>query len=140
MPALELDELNVRYVLDPAADRYGHDILSPYVERYWLPTLGPSSICLLRWFAHNLDPAKTTTVALKPLGAQLGLSFGQGTNSPLWRTIVRISQFHAAQLEVGAGALLLRAKLPNLSERQVHRLPANLWLSHELDRAKPVAV
>ena len=40
---------------DPIIDTLGHDPRSDYVERFWLPTLGPTSLLLLRRLASHLD-------------------------------------------------------------------------------------
>lgn len=45
-----------------ASDLYGtHELValdSEYVERFWLPLLGPSSFCLLRLFARDMGDAR----------------------------------------------------------------------------------
>ena len=40
---------------DPILDRVGHDPRSRYVERFWLPTLGPTARLLLRHLADRFD-------------------------------------------------------------------------------------
>ncbi len=40
---------------DPIIDTIGHDPRSLYVERFWLPTLGPTSLLLLRHLATRFD-------------------------------------------------------------------------------------
>jgi len=47
--ALPLDHLHVTRWDDPLIDALGHDVRSPYVERFWLPLLGPST---MRLFTH----------------------------------------------------------------------------------------
>lgn len=46
--------LAIRPWPDPVIDTLGHDPRSLYVERFWLPTLGPPSL------------------SIKPIGAPLG--------------------------------------------------------------------
>ena len=36
---------------DPVIDTVGHDPRSAYVETFWLPTLGPTALLLLRHLA-----------------------------------------------------------------------------------------
>ncbi len=40
--SLPLEQLHVTPWHDPVVDAVGHDLRSPYVERYWLALLGPS--------------------------------------------------------------------------------------------------
>ena len=40
---------------DPIIDTLGHDPRSEYVERFWLPTLGPTTLLLLRRIATHFD-------------------------------------------------------------------------------------
>ena len=47
--------LAIRPWPDPVIDTLGHDPRSLYVERFWLPTLGPTSLLLLRRIAAGLD-------------------------------------------------------------------------------------
>ena len=40
---------------DPILDTVGHDPRSLYAERFWLPTLGPTTLLLLRHLAAKFD-------------------------------------------------------------------------------------
>jgi len=40
---------------DPVVDTLGHDPRSRYVEQFWLPTLGPTALLLLRHLADRFD-------------------------------------------------------------------------------------
>ena len=40
---------------DPVLDTLGHDPRSRYVEQFWLPTLGPTALLLLRHLADRFD-------------------------------------------------------------------------------------
>lgn len=41
---LPADQLHITAWHDPVVDALGHDPRSPYVERFWLPLLGPSNM------------------------------------------------------------------------------------------------
>lgn len=58
---------------DEVIEQQGFDARHAYVETYWLPVLGPSTVSALRWFADWLDnrPAGAR-VDLIDLGALLG--------------------------------------------------------------------
>ena len=47
--------LTVRPWPDSVLDDVGHDPRSPYVERFWLGVLGPSSVVFLRRLAAELE-------------------------------------------------------------------------------------
>ena len=40
---------------DPVIDTLGYDPRSRYVETFWLPTLGPTALLLLRHLADRFD-------------------------------------------------------------------------------------
>ncbi len=48
MPSFPIAALTVQPWPDPVIDAVGHEVRSPYVERFWLGLLGPSSTWLLR--------------------------------------------------------------------------------------------
>src|SRR5581483_5048039 len=50
---------------DPVIDTLGHDPRARYPERFWLPTLGPSALFLIRHLADRFDE--------EPAGFELGL-------------------------------------------------------------------
>ena len=51
MPAM----LTIKPWPDPLLDTLGHDPRCLYVETFWLPTLGPTAILLLRHLATQFD-------------------------------------------------------------------------------------
>jgi hypothetical protein len=123
--------LTVRPWPDSVLDQIGHDPRSPYVERFWLGVLGPSSVVLLRRLAAELEanPAGFE-LPLEETAKTLGLGMKGGRNSPFLRTISRCVQFHLLHLEDGGNVLLARRKLPPLTRGQITRLPEPLQLQH----------
>ncbi len=106
----------------------GFDPRHPYVEEFWLGILGPSAVWLLRRFAAGFDSCPTGFELDRHLTAgAIGL-VGEGRQSPIARTILRLTQFGLARFE-GPG-LLVRRNLPLLTTRQVARLPAPLRVAH----------
>jgi hypothetical protein len=100
------------------------DARDPYVERFWLPILGPSCILTLRRLALMLT--------LEPAGvgvdvAHLARELGLGTDA-LRRTLVRLNGF--ALVDLNGYRLRVRVELPPLSERRVSSLPEMLRLEH----------
>ncbi|MGH8993252.1 MAG: hypothetical protein ACRDYV_00205 [Acidimicrobiia bacterium] len=111
-------------------DTLGFDPRSAYCERFWLPTLGPTALLLMRRFAVCFDehPAGTD-LGLAELAAGLGLSTATGPNGPIGRTLGRLAQFDLAQ--ESDGALAVRRRIPPINRRHVRRLPAHLQRAHE---------
>jgi hypothetical protein len=115
---------------DPVVDELGHDPRSAYVERFWLATLGPSTVWLLRRLADGFDDQPTGFLLdLQETARSIGVGLRGGRGSPFLRSLDRSCRFGAARF-VGDDVLAVRRKLPPLTQRQVGRLPAALQREH----------
>lgn len=131
---------------DPVVDTLGHDPRSPYPERFWLPTLGPTALLLLRHVAYRFDRApEGFTLELAETSRCLGLGERSGRSSPLARSLSRIVQFDlATQQEVST--LAVRRLLPPINRRHVRRLPPSVqeeyavWMTARLTEPPLAAV
>jgi hypothetical protein len=131
-------QLPIRPWADPLIDTLGFDPRSHYVERFWLPTLGPSTTWLLRRIAAGFDRQPDGfDLPLPDTARSLGLGDKQGRHSPFARALFRIVQFDMAR--AGQGALEVRRFLPPLNRRQIVRLPDALRAAHEAWQAARVA-
>ncbi|MGH9116376.1 MAG: hypothetical protein ACRD0A_00370 [Acidimicrobiales bacterium] len=123
--------LTVRPWPDSVIDQLGHDPRSAYVERFWLPVLGPSACWLLRrlasWLERDPDGFE---LPVDETALSLGLGVRPGRQAPLRRTIERCCQFRVTHLDGEAATLLVRRKLPPLTRNQVTRLPDSLQAAH----------
>lgn len=125
------DALTVRPWPDDVIDAVGHDPRSPYVERFWLGILGPSTTWLLRRIAAELETSPAGfELPLADTAKALGLGHMGGRNSPFVRALTRLCQFELATPH-GEGELAVRRKVPPLNRRQVGRLPEQLQAAHE---------
>lgn len=116
---------------DPVVDTLGHDPRSPYPERFWLPTLGPTALLLLRHVAHRFDRSpEGFTLDLAETSRCLGLGERQGRNSPMARSLGRIVQFDLAA-HSDEGTLAVRRFVPPINRRHVRRLPPAAQAEHE---------
>ncbi len=116
---------------DPVLEQRGHDPRSDYVERFWLPILGPSTTWLLRRFARGFEEFPGGfRVDLADTSRALGLGEGTGRNSMITRSVERACQFGMTQRH-GLDRLSVRTHLPPLTQRQLGRLPLALQQSHE---------
>jgi hypothetical protein len=129
----ECDSLLVRPWADEVIDTLGFDPRSPYVERFWLGVLGPSTTWLLRRMAAGFDSApEGFELSLGETARALGLGDRGGRNSPFLRTVNRMIQFELARvLDAGTGELAVRRRLPPLSRRQTARLSPALQAAHD---------
>lgn len=116
--------------LDQRIDASGHDPRSTYVEQFWLATLGPSTTWFLRHCVDLLDKTASTAVNLRETASTLGIGHEGGARSAMAKTVARACRFRAAR-SVGSATLAVRLRLPQLSHRQVNRLPESLRRRHE---------
>lgn len=115
---------------DQVIDTLGHDPRSSYVERFWLPRLGPSTTFLLRHLANELDAAPAgVDLDLVEVATRLGLGHNRGRHSPFARSLTRLVQFDLAEAQ-GQGVLAVRRNVPPLSLRQVRLLTPALQAEH----------
>jgi hypothetical protein len=115
---------------DPVLDVIGHDPRSWYAETFWLPTLGPTALLLLRHLADRfeLDPAGVD-LPVADTAAALGLGPRDGQHSPLVRSLGRLQQFELACAN-GETTVAVRRTLPPIHRRHVRRLPVALQARH----------
>jgi len=115
---------------DAGGEGLRHHLRSDYVETFWLPILGPSSVLLLRLLATGLAQAPGGyTLDLAETARMLGIGHRSGRNGPMSRTLERCCAFGAARLDHGH-QLLVRQSLGTLGSRQVARLPRVLQQRH----------
>lgn len=114
---------------DPVLAEHGHPLRSEYVERFWLPVLGPTVVLLLRRFAVDLKRSPGgIDIPTAQLAAELGLGMKGGQHGPLWRAIERACRFGTATRN--GQILSVRLRVTSLSPRQLERLPETLQLAH----------
>ncbi|HEY0399486.1 MAG TPA: hypothetical protein VGF00_13915 [Acidimicrobiia bacterium] len=117
---------------DPVIDTLGHDPRTPYPERFWLPTLGPTALLLLRHIADRFDRCpQGFTLCLAETSRCLGLGERDGRSSPLARSLGRLVQFDLAANDDDGAALAVRRHVPPINRRHVRRLPPSLQDEHD---------
>ena len=115
---------------DPVIDTLGHDPRSVYVERFWLPVLGPSTTLLLRLLTDRLEGSPDgLLIDIAESARALGLGERQGRHGPFLRSVARAIDFDMVRY-LRPGAIGVRHSLPTLSHRHLSRLPESLQHEH----------
>ena len=116
----------------------GFGLRSRYVERFWLPLLGPSATLLVRHLDDALDDVgddrrsrgrRIVPVDFEEIARCLGLGGAASRHGAMSRTLARCVRFGFARPE-GPDLLSIRRRCTLLSSRQAARLPATLRAAH----------
>ena len=133
------ETIRIRPWTDPIIDTLGHDPRSLYVETFWLPTLGPTALLLMRRLAACFDAHPDgAEMPVAETSQSLGLGVREGRNAPLWKSLNRLVQFDLARSaeETLPGApeipeVEVRRHVPPVNRRHVRRLPPHLQAAHD---------
>ena len=116
---------------DPVIDTLGFDPRSIYVETFWLPTLGPTSVLLMRRIATAFAEAPYgMELDVAELSKALGLGYRDGNSTPLIRSFERLVQFDIAT-PTAEDTYAVRRNLPPVNRRHIRRLPSYLQTQHD---------
>ncbi len=122
--------LTVRPWHDPVLEQHGHDPRSAYIERFWLPIVGPSCTLLMRHLATRFDDEpEGFELDLRDASRRIGIGSNQAPSATFVRTVERSVSFGFAQL-ADDSILLVRTRLPSLNRRQTLRLPRRVQDEH----------
>jgi hypothetical protein len=136
-PMFPVMSLSIESWQDPVIDELGHDPRSAYVERFWLPVLGPSTVWFLRRLADRIDAEpQGFELDLVETAQSLGVGMRGGRHSPMLRTVERSCRFGAARM-IGTTGLAVRRRLAPLTRAQTERLPSTLAREHSNWLARP---
>jgi hypothetical protein len=100
---------------------------SRYVERIWLPALGPTPLLALRILGELIDASESGVAAIETevLAVSLGLGQGLGENSSLARALRRLERFDLAK-RADQTTYFVRTEVPPISDRDAAQLPTLL--------------
>ena len=126
----------IRLVTTAERARHGWPIDSRFVEEFWLPVLGPSSVVLLRWVARHADElTRYQLMPLVELASVIGLGTSVGRHSPICRTLERLARFDAARRDTAPTAntpqLTVHSHLLPLPHRLATQLPPAVQADHQ---------
>ncbi len=116
---------------DPVVDALGFDPRATYVERFWLPLLGPTSTWLLRRFAAEFDRQPSGfSLDAADCARSIGIGNRGGRGNPFQRSIDRCVRFGLVRPDDN-DILAVRTRVPPLARSQVGRLPRHLHGAHQ---------
>lgn len=120
--------LAIQPLTDPTTDDTGYDARSAYAEMFWLPTIGPTSLLLLRHLAGLLERSpEGVHLPIAETAQQLGIGNREGNQSPVRKSLQRLVQFDLAQ-HVGGAAYAVRTRVPLINLRHLGKLPTSVRL------------
>ena len=123
--------ITIKPWLDPVVDVLGHDPRSRYVETFWLPTLGPTAVLLLRHLADRFDRTpEGLELTVADTSYALGVGQRDGASSPIVRTLRRLVQFDLACEDPMSDLIAVRRTIPPVAARHLRRLPADVQAQH----------
>ena len=116
---------------DVNIESLGFDPRSSYVEQFWLPFLGPSTVFLARRITQRLENEQYGfLIGLQDLSIMLGLGPNINKQSSIQKTLNRLLLFELARI-MPSGAVSVRLKLPPLPQRYIVRLPQVMQELHD---------
>ncbi len=114
---------------DPAVDRIGFDPRSRYLELYWLSILGPTTTLLLRRIADGFDAFPDGfELDVEGTAVSLGLQMSGPRRNAFPKALERSVLFGLARAH--AHGLVVRRRVPPISQRHLARLPESLREAH----------
>lgn len=106
------------------------DLRDDYIEFFWLPSLGPSAVLMLRRIGAFLENEPDGfDVHLPSFSNQLGLGAGTARTSPFRRAFERLVYYDLAS-PTSTDELYVHTTVPSITRRQLMRLPASLRKLH----------
>lgn len=115
----------------PAPEAPGAPVLGPYFETFWLPIIGPTSTCIMRYLVRAFSGSDTLTLSDADLAHAIGLGDGRRSTVNLGRQLARLVKMRML-IEGEHGCWQVRTTVRPLTVAQVHRLPAQLRTLHAL--------
>ena len=115
---------------DPVVDALGFDPRTAYVERFWLPLLGPTATWLMRRLAAEFDSHPDGfSIDAADCARSIGIGNKGGARGPFHRSVDRCIRFGLARPD-DHDILAVRIRVPPLTRAQVQRLPRHLHGPH----------
>lgn len=102
-----------------------------YVERFWLPLIGPTSLLLLRHVHRGFDDhPRGFRSSRRFLAKSLGIGAGLGQSAPLQRSLNRLHNFGLLK-KLDDQIFEVDALIPLVEPFRVDKLPPRLQEEHD---------
>lgn len=126
-----MNDLSTRTTLtlhrSPSVDPSAVDVRSRYVDHYWLPTIGPTAVCLGRILVRMVSRSgDAVRIQRDELCSLLGVDDEQRLDDAL----DRLAEVGIATAGRRSGELLVMRGFPLLTDAQVDALPEPLAAAH----------
>lgn len=112
----------------------------PYIETFWLPVIGPTSTLMLRFVGRHVPSGDYKLFDPAEIAVCLGVSPGTGRNSPLTKTIKRLTYFELAAIDSADDDTDFRvtfpSTVPELPLRKQRNWPEYLRILHSRATAR----
>ena len=109
---------------DAAVEEGGHRFDSFYVEKFWLPIVGPTGILTARNLARRVSGA---SVDLDELAAEMGCKA-----QAMSHTLSRLERFSFITSQAGSPTVFVRRHVAPLPLTLFGQLPAHLRVEHSM--------
>ena len=118
-------------IRDSTPTARGYPIYSDYIDRFYLPLTGPTTIAMIRAIQRASDDLHKPmfTLDVEALTASLGISDKLGSNSRFQRTLDRANAFKLIS-QIEGPTYLIPSRLPALHRNQTSRLHPEIQASH----------
>lgn len=131
-PAFHLTSISFR--LDNTVPTNGWNLTHPYVETFWLPAIGPTAMLMLRFVGRHVTTAHYKVFDPAEVGICLGISASSGRNSPMAKTVKRLTYFDLAVIDSGDDdtnyRVTIPAAVPEVPARLHRKWPEHLRILH----------
>jgi hypothetical protein len=115
---------------DPTVDSIGFDPRSRYLELFWLSILGPTTTLLMRRLADGFDAfPEGFELDVAGTAVSLGLQSAGPRSQAFPRALERCVLFGLARAH--SHGLVVRRRVPPISQRYLARLPESLRAVHD---------
>jgi hypothetical protein len=109
---------------------HGYPVLGEYVERWWLPVVGPTAMCILRRVAADLEREPFVAYEDYQLAGSMGLSITKGDTSPFMRALHRLERFGLARRQGSLDVWAIRMIVPQVPYGSHRRFPEWMQDNH----------
>ena len=135
---MNIVHIAIRFTDRPSPRDLEIPVTHPYRHRWWLPLIGPTATCLLDHLGVHAADDNWQLIAADTLTVSIGVGKGTGTNSPLIRSLDRLTRFKFGHFDIEPGGdcdpcITLYRTIGTPSIRTIRRWPGGMQQAHAAD-------